>query len=199
MKILKINIYACLSVLLLLQIFFVSTASAQQYKNFDECMAQNSYEGGDSVCCANFPNNQLCLGGRSGTKSSTGGSGSSEFCPSDKFDVINGLCVPKQQSGQPGSLVRSSSVFELIAISLRWLFTFAGVIATVFLIIGGYQYITAAGNEEQAEKGKKTLINSIIGIVVVVLAITIVTIVTNTLGSPNPIGTGALYIPSNII
>ncbi len=116
--------------------------------------------------------------------------GSSEFCPPDKFEVINGLCVPKQETGQAGSLVKSKTIFEIIAITLRWLFTFAGVIATVFLIIGGYQYITAGGNEEQSEKGKKTLISSIIGIVVVVLAITIVTIVTNTLGSANPIPIG---------
>ena len=39
-----------------------------------------------------------------------------------------------------------------------------------------------------AEKGKKTLINSVIGIVVVVLAVTIVTIVTNTLGQSSPLG-----------
>lgn len=113
-----------------------------------------------------------------------------ELCKGD-FCRINGLCVPKPK-GNVGGLIGSSTVFEVVAIVLQWLLTLAGVVATIFLIIGGYRYITAAGNEEQAEKGKKTLINSIIGIAVVVLSIAIVTIITNTLGSTEPLGKGKL-------
>jgi hypothetical protein len=103
-----------------------------------------------------------------------------------QFCEINGICVPipKVTSGAAGA----NTVFELVSIVLRWLFTFAGIIATVFIIIGGYQYLTSGGNEESAEKGKKTLINAVIGLVAVILAITIVTIVTNTLGQNNPVG-----------
>jgi|SRR3989344_3073707 len=112
-----------------------------------------------------------------------------EFCPAKinntEYCRINGLCVPKAKGE---GLIGSSSVFEVIAIVLKWLLTLAGVVATVFLIIGGYQYITAAGNEELAEKGRKTLINAVIGIVVVVLSMAIVTIITNTLGSTEPLG-----------
>ncbi len=63
---------------------------------------------------------------------------------------------------------------------LLWL---AGSIAVIFLIIGGYRYLTSAGNEEAAEKGKKTLVTSIIGLVVIILSATIVRIVANTLGT----------------
>jgi hypothetical protein len=57
------------------------------------------------------------------------------------------------------------------------------------VVIGGYQYITSAGNEEQSEKGKKTLVNAIIGIVVIVLSFTIINVVVNTVsGSGSTFG-----------
>jgi hypothetical protein len=52
-------------------------------------------------------------------------------------------------------------------------------IAVVFLIIGGFWYITSAGNEEQAEKGRKTVVNSIIGIIIIVLSYVIAQVVIN--------------------
>lgn len=110
-----------------------------------------------------------------------------EFCPAEKFCYINGLCMPRPDSNV-GGLRGASTVFEVVAIVLKWLLTFAGMIAVVFIIIGGYQYVTSAGNEELAEKGKKTLINAIMGVVVVALSMAIVTIVTNTLGSSQPLG-----------
>lgn len=110
--------------------------------------------------------------------------GTDQFCQGD-YCRINGLCVLKPTGT---GVIGATTVFGLIKIVMTWLLTFAGIIATIYLIVGGYQYITAAGNEEQSEKAKKTLINSILGIVVVVLAITIVTIITNTLGQSNPLG-----------
>ncbi len=57
---------------------------------------------------------------------------------------------------------------------------FAGVVAVLFVMLGGFWYLTSAGNEEMAEKGQKTLTNAIIGLVVIILAATIVRIVANT-------------------
>lgn len=54
---------------------------------------------------------------------------------------------------------------------------FAGTISILLLILGGFWYVTSAGNEEQSEKGKKTIINSIIGLVVIIMATVIVRIV----------------------
>lgn len=50
----------------------------------------------------------------------------------------------------------------------------AGITAVVFLIVGGYMYMTSGGAEEQAEQGRKTMTNSIIGLVVIILAYAIV-------------------------
>lgn len=76
----------------------------------------------------------------------------------------------------------------LIANIIRLLLLVVGALAVVFVIIGGYQYVTSAGNEEAAEKGKKTLVNAIIGVVVVILAYVIINVIINTVT-----GGGALF------
>lgn len=43
-------------------------------------------------------------------------------------------------------------------------------IAIIVLIIGGITYMTAGGDAEKADKGKKLIINAIIGIVIVLAA-----------------------------
>lgn len=103
--------------------------------------------------------------------------------------VTNGL----QNSGLlsifgTGGLNSSQSLSDLIVRVIDLLLTFAGVVAIVFVVIGGYQYIASGGNEEAAEKGKKTLINAIIGIVVVVLAYAIINVLVNLVGSNSGYG-----------
>ncbi|MFA4930251.1 MAG: pilin [Patescibacteria group bacterium] len=57
----------------------------------------------------------------------------------------------------------------------------AGLVAVIYLIIGGFNYITAGGNEEQNKKATKTLLNAVIGLVVIFAAYAIVVTVQNAL------------------
>lgn len=111
---------------------------------------------------------------------------SSGQCPQG-FDSVSGLCVPHGNYSD-GSIAGKGTLQELILAVLQYLLFFAGLIAVVALVIGGYWYLTAAGNEEQAEKGRKAILNAIIGLVVVILAYAIVNIVTHTLTSGSPTG-----------
>ena len=43
-----------------------------------------------------------------------------------------------------------------------------GVLAVVYLIYGGIQYVTAGGDAEKATKGRTTITNAIIGIILIV-------------------------------
>lgn len=56
-----------------------------------------------------------------------------------------------------------------------------GGIAVLFLIIGGFQYITSAGNPDQAGKAKTTIMYAIIGLVVCILSYIIVSFVAKSL------------------
>lgn len=93
---------------------------------------------------------------------------------------IGGIAGSQTLTGPGGLIYRIISLLLFVA----------GGLAVLFVIIGGYQYITAAGNEEQSEKGKKTLVNAIIGVVVIVLAWVIINVVVNTIsGSSGVFGT----------
>ena len=50
----------------------------------------------------------------------------------------------------------------------------AGLVAVIYLILGGFSYITASGNEEQTKKATKTLFNAVIGLVIIFAAYAIV-------------------------
>jgi hypothetical protein len=82
-----------------------------------------------------------------------------------------------------------TSVNGLIKTVINWMLGIAFAIAVVFLIIGGFMYITSAGNEESAEKGKGTVLNALIGIVIIILSYVIVNVVAN-LVTNNNVGAG---------
>ena len=50
-------------------------------------------------------------------------------------------------------------------------------VAVVFVVVGGVQYMTSAGDTQKTEKGKRTIIYALIGMAVCVLAFAIVNFV----------------------
>jgi len=62
------------------------------------------------------------------------------------------------------------SLQDLVANMIDVVFVLAGVVAVIFLIIGGFGYVTSAGNPEAAEKAKSTIANALVGLVVIFIA-----------------------------
>ncbi|HYC79934.1 MAG TPA: hypothetical protein VEC17_02815 [Candidatus Binatia bacterium] len=56
-----------------------------------------------------------------------------------------------------------------------------GVLAVLFLIIGGFQYMLAGANESLAKRGKDTIRYAIIGLIIVILSYVIIQVVVNAL------------------
>ena len=79
-------------------------------------------------------------------------------------NVIDGLPI----YCTPGAVYTKFLNFALYAIAI------VGVIAIIY---GGYLYMTARGNAEQAKKGRSVLIWAIIGVVIVIIAAVIVNVV----------------------
>lgn len=73
------------------------------------------------------------------------------------------------------------SAANIIESLIRLGFTFAGIVAMLFLIIGGYRYATSSGNQDQIEGAKKTILYSVIGLVVVFSATLIFRAISKTL------------------
>lgn len=83
--------------------------------------------------------------------------------------------------GSSTGLPNESSATAIIVRVIQILLAVAGLVAVVFLIIGGFRYITAGGNEESAEAAKTTITNAIIGIVIIILSFVIVRVISNAL------------------
>ena len=50
-------------------------------------------------------------------------------------------------------------------------------ISTIMIIVGGFRFLTSAGNASGVEQGKKTLTNAIIGLVISIASIAIVNLI----------------------
>ncbi len=75
---------------------------------------------------------------------------------------------PENPGGVPGTLL---SAINTISKAILYI---VGTVAVLFLIIGGFQYITSAGNPDGIEKAKATILYAIIGIIVALLAYSII-------------------------
>lgn len=100
----------------------------------------------------------------------TNGTGTGVDCPNEGLTAIQGAF--------PGSN-RAKDLPTLVKVVINWALYLSAIVAVIFIIIGGFMYITSAGNESQATKGRTTLINALIGLVIVVLSYMLVQVVYN--------------------
>lgn len=63
----------------------------------------------------------------------------------------------------------TGSVIGIVAATLSWLLAILGFIAIAGFVISGLMYLTAAGDEGQAEKAKNAMKYSIIGVIVALM------------------------------
>lgn len=80
--------------------------------------------------------------------------------------------------GAPGGLgVAQGDLVTTIVTILNYFLAIAGLIAVLFLIYGGVQYIISRGEEDAVEKAKGTILYAIVGLIVIGLSATIVNFV----------------------
>lgn len=74
---------------------------------------------------------------------------------------------------------KSLSIGHVVANFVQGVLSLAGVIAVVYVIIGGIRIAFAAGNEQNIAKGKKTLVYAILGLLVAFGGFMLVDIILN--------------------
>ena|SRR5580704_9813428 len=82
-------------------------------------------------------------------------------------------------SGNTGLFSPTDSVSDVIGKVVEILLGLSGAIAVLFVIIGGFLYLTSAGNEEQASKGRKDITYALIGLSIIILSYIIVNVIVN--------------------
>lgn len=80
---------------------------------------------------------------------------------------------------------------EVIASIIRIVLSLLGLVTIIIVLIGGFQWMTAGGNEEKVKAGKKWIINGVIGLAIVLASFALSNFVVSSLagavsGNPNP-------------
>lgn len=74
-----------------------------------------------------------------------------------------------------GSVSNVESFIKSVIVVIAGL---AGLVATGFLVVGGFHYITSSGNPEHLEKAKRTIMYSCVGLAITIGAFVLSNIVT---------------------
>lgn len=123
------------------------------------------------------PDGNMC---KPAPTTNTGGGGLGASCTALGLVEKDGLCYPAEViQAQEGSLASSRNIGDLIKNIINILLVLVGALSVLFVVIGAVMYLSSAGNSGQAEKGKKTMMMAIFGLVAAAMAYTLTTIVYN--------------------
>lgn len=92
------------------------------------------------------------------------------------------VTVGAQFQEPTGTGLPQGGLLQIITNGMNWLLIVVGILGVVGFVIAGIIYLTAAGDETQIDRGKRTMINSIIGIIVALLGVIVITAVKSFLG-----------------
>jgi hypothetical protein len=83
--------------------------------------------------------------------------------------------LPQQFGGQNIAPIVPSdgNLLDLASKMVDTILIIISVVAVLYLIYGGIQYITAGGDADKASKGRVTITNAIIGIIIIIAAFAI--------------------------
>jgi len=88
---------------------------------------------------------------------------------------------------QPGKLAAATggqtSARDLVLTFLNFFLGFLGLLAVIMVIYGGILYVTAGGEPDKADKGKKIIMYAVVGIVIILLSFALVYTVLGGLGA----------------
>lgn len=93
-----------------------------------------------------------------------------------------GLDTSGVESVGTSSGLPAETITQTILVVITWGLGIAGTVAVLFLIVGGFLYITAGGDERRLESAKTTLKNAIIGTVFILISLVIVITLNTILG-----------------
>jgi hypothetical protein len=83
--------------------------------------------------------------------------------------------------GENLGLSTNTEVRTVIANIIRVLLGFLGIIAVIIVLYGGFQWMTAAGNEEKISSARSTLTAGLIGLIIILAAFAIASFIINTI------------------
>jgi len=92
------------------------------------------------------------------------------------------LGLPENITVQDQLDPKFTNLGSVVSEALKYVFPFAGLILFFMLIAGGFQMMTAAGNEESIQKAQKKITYAVIGFVVIFISFWLIKLLETILG-----------------
>jgi type IV secretion system pilin len=86
------------------------------------------------------------------------------YLPASK--TVNGICAPQLRT--------INDVWLIVAAIIEILLRVAALVAVVYVILGGFSYITSQGDPSKTAKARDTIISALAGLTVAVVAASLI-------------------------
>ena len=90
--------------------------------------------------------------------------------------------LPNSSSNNSHCGAQSNSIVLVVMAIIDDLLRVSGVVAVVYIIYAGFEYVTSQGNPEKANKARQSILFALIGLVIAISAIVFVTYIGHSLG-----------------
>ena len=114
-------------------------------------------------------------------------------------NICNNSSVSDEVKAAAGCGGTTGTLDSALTSILNAIILIMGIVAVIFIIIGGVNYITSSGDSNKVKKAKDTILYSVIGLVICALAFVIVNFVIGSIlkqGSNNDDEDDDAYIPA---
>ncbi len=102
------------------------------------------------------------------------------------FTNFDGGFDPPTTEGYAPGLTRVTTVRSFVLTFLNFALSFLGLVAVAVIIYGGFLYVTARGESEQTDKGKKSIQYALGGIIIILISFALVnTLITEPFANGN--------------
>ncbi len=120
---------------------------------------------------------------------SSGGGGSSTLDTIDACSELKNDSVARKAAGCDGG-ADSNQFPKVIQGILNIIIGVSGIVAAIFVVVGGVNYMTSTGDPAKVKRAKDTILYACIGLVVCALAYAIVNWTIGTINKANTSGSG---------
>lgn len=103
--------------------------------------------------------------------------------PKEILDALNSALDPIKTTGRPTGPDAPSYLPNAVIIVVTAFLYIAGIVLILAILYGGLQYITSAGDEAKATKGRQSIVYGVIGTTIVVLSFATIKIIRDLVGS----------------
>lgn len=93
-------------------------------------------------------------------------------CPDmTNWAIVGGVCVPTTA----GTGLSSATVSATLVTFMLWLLGILNILGILAFVISGIQYLTAAGDEDQARTAKRNMTYAVVGVAIALSSYMIIT------------------------